>query len=374
MNALAGSTKTRKVLRCVLFCAAVTTALPALAQPPGFGGFRGPGGPGGDRDVDRGRERGPMDYAAPEERARRFEGFIQRLDENEDGTISPEEIEGSRMGRFLVMRLEQEIDIDASEGFRISEVRDRLVKHYQSQASQASEDGSERDSSSDSESDGESSRKVPGFDVQVERPPVPGFGSDANPGYTIGGPVFPQATTASGGSGDTSSSSSSDSSRSSSDSGDREAPAELDERVKRYAEGLMRRYDENEDGKLTEDEWSEMGGNPEQADRDNDRVVTLEELTVHLMNYSRGSTSNDSGSSRSSGSSAGGPRRYSTSSSHLPEGLPDWFRDRDKNADGQIMMNEYSDVWTDEKAQEFLRYDLNGDGVITPQECLKAGA
>lgn len=371
MNALAGSTKRRKVLLCVLFCAAVATALPALAQPPGFGGFRGPGGPGGDRGDDRGRERGPMDNADPEERARRFEGFMQRLDGNEDGTISPEEIEESRMGRFLVMRLEQEIDIDASEGFRISEIRDRLVKHYQSQASG---DGSERDSSSDSQSDGGSSHKVPGFDVQVERPPVPGFGSDANPGYTIGGPVFPQTTTASGSSGDTSSSSSSDSSRSSSDSGDGEAPAELDERVKRYAEGLMRRYDENEDGKLTEDEWSEMSGNPEQADRDNDGVVTLEELTVHLMNYSRGATSNDSGSSRSSGSSDGGSRRYSTSSSHLPEGLPDWFRDRDKNADGQIMMHEYSDVWTDEKAQEFLRYDLNGDGVITPQECLKAGA
>ena len=33
-------------------------------------------------------------------------------------------------------------------------------------------------------------------------------------------------------------------------------------------------------------------------------------------------------------------------------------------------MAEYAANWTDAKADEFARYDLNGDGTITPQECL----
>jgi hypothetical protein len=35
-------------------------------------------------------------------------------------------------------------------------------------------------------------------------------------------------------------------------------------------------------------------------------------------------------------------------------------------------MAEFSDTWNDAVAAEFAKYDLNGDGVITAQECLEA--
>jgi hypothetical protein len=34
-------------------------------------------------------------------------------------------------------------------------------------------------------------------------------------------------------------------------------------------------------------------------------------------------------------------------------------------------MAEYSSYWSDAKAREFVRLDLNNDGLITPTECLK---
>jgi hypothetical protein len=34
-------------------------------------------------------------------------------------------------------------------------------------------------------------------------------------------------------------------------------------------------------------------------------------------------------------------------------------------------MSEFATVWTDDKAREFAKYDLNGDGVITADEWLK---
>jgi hypothetical protein len=56
----------------------------------------------------------------------------------------------------------------------------------------------------------------------------------------------------------------------------------------------------------------------------------------------------------------------------LPKGLPSWFARNDTDADGQVMMAEYMTDFTDSKAAEFAKYDLNGDGIITPDECLDA--
>lgn len=58
------------------------------------------------------------------------------------------------------------------------------------------------------------------------------------------------------------------------------------------------------------------------------------------------------------------------------KGLPPWFLDRDLHQDGQITMAEYGagKVWTDELAAEFVKYDLNNDGIITAEEAIKAEA
>ena len=40
----------------------------------------------------------------------------------------------------------------------------------------------------------------------------------------------------------------------------------------------------------------------------------------------------------------------------------------DKNRDGQLQMAEFAYSWSADKIDEFNDYDLNGDGVITPEE------
>jgi hypothetical protein len=54
--------------------------------------------------------------------------------------------------------------------------------------------------------------------------------------------------------------------------------------------------------------------------------------------------------------------------SSFPGGVPEWFKERDINLDGQIFMSEYGTAWTDDAVQTFGRLDLNGDGVITARE------
>jgi hypothetical protein len=77
-----------------------------------------------------------------------------------------------------------------------------------------------------------------------------------------------------------------------------------------------------------------------------------------------GSTTSPSSPARKSG-------RFLTAAERLPEGLPDWFTEKDEDGDGQVSMAEFATDWTPQKAAEFARYDLNGDGLITAQECLK---
>ena len=52
------------------------------------------------------------------------------------------------------------------------------------------------------------------------------------------------------------------------------------------------------------------------------------------------------------------------------KGLPDWFLKK-MDASGQILMADFTDKWTDEQVKAFQKYDLNNDGVITPDEVLK---
>ena len=47
------------------------------------------------------------------------------------------------------------------------------------------------------------------------------------------------------------------------------------------------------------------------------------------------------------------------------------FQQKDLDGDGQITMAEFATSWTEATAAEFTKYDLNNDGVITPDEVLK---
>jgi len=134
------------------------------------------------------------------------------------------------------------------------------------------------------------------------------------------------------------------------------------------------------------------------ADANGDGIITLDELTAKLGNYSQprrsaapqtasapstttvassGSSSrassNGSGSSSDSGSSSKKSFRFLSPQERLPRGLPEWYSRKDADGDGQVSMSEYArSGWSDALADEFQKYDMNGDGVVTPEECLKA--
>jgi len=133
----------------------------------------------------------------------------------------------------------------------------------------------------------------------------------------------------------------------------------------------MRQYDKNKNGVLDRDEVSQMPERLRQADRNGDAIITLDELSAHLLDFSQ---RRGGGGGPGAGGGKGGnpPRsyRFLTARERLPEGLPPWFLDDDVNQDGQVSMAEYSKDWSDTVVEKFVSYDLNNDGIITPAECL----
>lgn len=178
-------------------------------------------------------------------------------------------------------------------------------------------------------------------------------------------------------------------------------------KLQEYAKGLLNRYDDNKSGFLERDEWKEMKEEYHAADTNKDNVITVEELAVKLSGFGSsaspassagsgapaqqggdqrrgwggggregwggrgGSNDRERGDSSKTAQSTKKSYRIPTATERLPKGLPDWFARNDANADGQVMMAEYMTSLTEQMAADFLKYDLNTDGVITPAECLK---
>jgi hypothetical protein len=175
-----------------------------------------------------------------------------------------------------------------------------------------------------------------------------------------------------------------------------------------YAKSLVKQHDKNGDFMLQPEERKELRGRAAEADLNKDGVITIDELVAHLSSSSPApSTSaslpsslppaNGSGSAsevdRAKGDaevakrvftgSAGGlasstkegdkrrSYRFTPASERLPTGLPGWFKSKDANGDGQVLMSEYSRSWSKSTVAEYRRYVLNDDGVITPKEAAK---
>lgn len=151
-------------------------------------------------------------------------------------------------------------------------------------------------------------------------------------------------------------------------------------KMARYAESIMRRYDRNRNGYLDKEEWKSMSGSPEKSDKNKDGKISRSELEAGLEAYAKarssssGSDKSRSGSSRSkskSGSPGSLEHRFLTTDERLAElgvDASSSFVRSDKNRDGQLQMAEFAYSWSQDKLDEFKDYDLNGDGVITPQE------
>lgn len=174
------------------------------------------------------------------------------------------------------------------------------------------------------------------------------------------------------------------------------------DRLRSYAKSLVERYDKNGNMMLEAAERADMRGKPAEADLNHDDVITVDELVIHLSPKpaAAGSASNSSstrdaaaassrfsanrgergteptrrtygGSSDNAKGAADAKRksyRFTPPVERLPSGLPSWFKSRDANGDGQVAMHEYSRRWNDRTAAEFVRYDKDNDGVITPAE------
>ena len=346
--------------------------------PPG--GFRPPGE--GGRPPGGGSDGGS-----------RFEGFLRSLDTNRDGVIDPREIPEDRRRFFNFMA--ERAGIDPNKPIQVDRfleaARSRMDRRDDQGPSSGSGQPSGSSSSTPQSSQSVSSQRqgeqrggdqrssagsppvqsslVPGFGVPSGAPPIPGFGDPlamnlsatryltAPPGSSLSG--------GRGGSGD----------------------AERDRRAREFAESILRRYDRNRSGRLERDEWGELRGNPAEIDRNKDGVIVLEELQAFAASFGQRRESSGFSSSGSSQGEGGrretgpgeatvvsGPKfvRFRRPHERLPEGLPEWFIQKDKDEDGQISMAEFSNSWSDATVSEFFRYDLDGDGVITPKECLDA--
>jgi hypothetical protein len=285
------------------------------------------------------------------------------MDANGDGVLQPSEVpeERRRMLGFLASRM----GADPNGPIDIGRAREAISRRMSSRDDERRDSDRERESRSAKQVE----PLVPAFGVEQESPRVPEFGER----------VETQTAEQSGGSRRDSDRRRGRFSRSS--SGDR--GGEMEERMRRYAEYTLRRYDTNQSGKLEREEWGQLPIDPSPADRNGDGVLTAEEMGTALAQRMRSrfggsdsdmSAGNDPGGSGSANGDGRRSYRFRTSVELLPGGLPPWFKDFDRNEDGQVAMAEYRQYWTDADVRRFESYDLNGDGVITPRECLNGGA
>lgn len=328
------------------------------AQPPfgrggpsgGDRGGRGGGSPfgGGDRGGDRGRS--GFDPGA----------MLQRFDRNGNGTIDMDERDGFA-GMMLQRFASANPRIDISKPVPLS----TLTEEFQRMRGGGSSPSSGRSSSTTPASD-EPALLVPDFSLDYVPELPPGFGAVSE-----------------------------------------KFSVKVEERDLKEAEERMRRYDRSPtDGKLSRDElrsgrWSD---DPLQYDRNKDGFLTAAELAVRYANRrveeearreteseQRGGWSRGGGDRGGWGGGSDGWRRseggeeaqeqksrfgeaksFRVTESDREENLPGFLSRVDKNGDGMVMMSEFSSDWTEATLEEFLKWDLNNDGIIVYREWFAA--
>jgi len=149
------------------------------------------------------------------------------------------------------------------------------------------------------------------------------------------------------------------------------SPVQVDEKTRSFAQAKMKQFDKNSNGQLEKEEWSQMNDG-EKYDQNKDGIVSLDEMIQYLSRPLGGDdTPSPKPAAASSRTSYGRPGRYRSLAERYPD-LSQDFMLLDRDGDGQIEMWEYSTTWSDAKIREFQSLDLNGDGIITPEEWIKA--
>lgn len=265
--------------------------------------------------------------------------MLSRLDTNKNGILDPSEQQGP--AQFLISRMQQS-DPSIKPGQpislkKVSEGFDKMRAAREQQQSGGAPAGNPADDALLAE------MLVPGFGSEEEPLPLMGFGATAE--------MLSVAVT---------------------------------EADKRESEERMRRYDRNKDGFLTKDELSSrFSGNPMDFDRNRDGKLSVSELAVRYARRREGeeaakSARNDRRRTEPEKKQEledifGGRKSYRIDGTRkLPEGLPGYFTDKDANEDGQITMAEFSSEWNESVVAEYFHSDLNGDGIITADEAIRA--
>lgn len=322
---------------------------------------------------------------AAEQRGQRAEGFLRPLDANRNGLIEASEV-NDEAKRYLE-RTAERYGVQATLPLSIDKYRTTVIEAYIRVRGSGGPGGPSGRGPAPSGSPGPGAG---GFSMAQNASPSLGFGSSGTSSGMSG--VGSTRTTSTGSS-----------------------SGAVDERYRSYSANMLKRYDKNGNGALDREEWSQLRGEWwKSADANGDGTITVDEIIARLAGYrsrfqSRSSTTTSSTTSSysspsttssspvatSSSSSATNspstsnastatsttsspapvvrkPYRFLTPAERLPAGLPDWFARKDANGDGQVTLAEFSDSLSDEVVAEFSKYDLNNDGAITPQECLKA--
>jgi hypothetical protein len=155
--------------------------------------------------------------------------------------------------------------------------------------------------------------------------------------------------------------------------------------VVRYAERLIQQYDADADGRLQPHEWSQLRGEPARLDRNQDGAADVEEVAAYVAEYARTrqlvpsrppapSEPEPVPEPPAEADAAPRAKRFHVPERFLPQGLPEWFADRDANGDGQLSLAEFAPTAEAQQVAQFERLDVNQDGLLTAREATGAGA
>lgn len=142
-----------------------------------------------------------------------------------------------------------------------------------------------------------------------------------------------------------------------------------DDKITSYAKTMIKKYDKNGDGKLDSSESTGVRSLPRNADKDGDKIISLDEMIVAYGGKVRSSSSSSSSRKKSSANN----RYLISNGADRSEAADSDFQKLDKNLDGLVQMHEFAKSWTDELASAFAKLDANNDGQVTVAEWEKGG-
>ena len=151
---------------------------------------------------------------------------------------------------------------------------------------------------------------------------------------------------------------------------------------------LLAQMDRNKDGKIGPDEVDERrrGWIQSRFQIDMSKPIAIDDIRKRFQAAQEGRDASSRDGRRQSGeaeddqpkeaykvdgsSRLKGRLSYRSQGRTLPSQLPDWWDDRDEDADGQVTLREFADRRGDDSIREFNDYDLNNDGLITTNEAV----